>query len=79
MSVTNTRPKLVWFRESPEGLSALQNESFEGSLEQALESMTRRSTEPGFLLGQVLEPDGRVHATVACGGSLQVNAPHAGY
>ncbi len=74
MKTLNASPRLVWFKQSEAGSPDLQEESFEGTLTEAIAAMESRSTQAGFLLGQVLESSGMVHATIAPGGAKHVNS-----
>lgn len=73
MKTLNATPGLVFFKQSSAGSPDLHEETFEGSLAEAIEAMESRSTAVDFLLGQVLEADGKVHATIAAGGAKHVN------
>lgn len=65
--------KVVWMTSTPEGVPALQEKSFTGTIAQAIAHVVDSlATEMGFLLGQVLGEDGRVAANIAPGGSLRV-------
>ncbi len=74
MKTLNASPRLVWFKQSNAGAPDLQEESFEGTLAEAISAMESRSTEAGFILGQVLESSGMVHATIAPNGAKHVNS-----
>lgn len=68
MAKINSNLQILWFTKVDSGRPDLNQMPFEGTVEQAVEEMTAISTKPGFMLGQVLEADGKVCATVANGG-----------
>ena len=67
-------PQIVWFKEAATpGTPDLQEEAFDGSLAEAVSLLVTRAKESnGFILGQVLEHDGRVYATIGQGGATRI-------
>lgn len=68
MAKINSNLQILWFTKLESGSPDLNQKPFDGTVEEAVAEMTSISTTPGFMLGQILEADGKVCATVANGG-----------
>lgn len=55
---------LMWTQISEGALPQFQEASFDGSLEEAVATMQLRANRGEFLLGQVLEADGKVFKNI---------------
>lgn len=65
MKTTNQNPKITWAKVCDVEGVQIQEESFPGTLEEALVAMEKRAASGQFLFGQVLEHDGKVFRNVA--------------
>ena len=76
MKTISQNPRIMWFQEpAVQGSPDLEEQDFFGSLSDAVDSMTTRAMESNFILGQVLEHDGRVYATIGKGGATRLASP----
>ncbi|MCC5611546.1 hypothetical protein LC612_33600 [Nostoc sp. CHAB 5834] len=68
----NTK-QLLWVEIGASDKPELKEESFIGTLEEAIAKMQTRASLAGFLLGQVLRSDSKVLANIAHGAAAKTN------